>query len=381
MYRVLFIVVFLEWVSYGLIIPCIPFIGKALDINSFQLGILNSTFALSALIFAPIIGWLSDFLSKKSIISLCLLISIISMEIASLSNTYSLFIISRILAGIGASNIAVIYAYISLNTSRSQRINQLGKVSSAMALGLVLGPLISSLLIGKQTIIGALQLNFSFGAIILSIAFFISLFFLKKDKLSESVEKLNIDLILNDILKSGNKITLFIIGGISFSMSSLLIYFPVWSNENHLWGPSENGIAISIICLVIAIFQGVFLPVLSKFFTLINLLIIGISFLLTSSILFLIANSNILLFVGLIFFGIGFGISSPILTSFISIENQKGTFLSISESVKNFSEFIGPILIGILIEISNLNALFYSLIFLIIVCLFSSFKIKTYIYE
>jgi DHA1 family tetracycline resistance protein-like MFS transporter len=381
MYRVLFIVVFLEWVSYGLIIPCIPFFGKALDVNSFQLGILNSAFALSALIFAPIIGWLSDFISKKSIICFCLLISIISMEIASFSNTYSLFIISRILAGIGASNIAVIYAYISLNTLGSQRINQLGKVSSAMALGLVLGPLINSLLIGKQTIIGALKLNFSFSAIILSIAFLICLFFLKKDKLSQPIEKLKINLVINNILKSDNKITLFIIGGISFSMSSLLIYFPIWTNENHLWGPSENAIAISIICLIIAVFQGVFLPVLSKYFTPKNLLIVSISFLLTSNIVFLVANSNTLLLIGLIFFGIGFGISSPVLTSFISMENQKGTFLSISESVKNFSEFIGPISIGILIEISNLNALFYSLFFLIMVCLFSSLKIKTYIYE
>lgn len=64
---ILFLVMFLVMIGFGIIIPVLPFYAEEMGASPTQLGLLMAVYSLMQLIFAPVWGKLSDRIGRKPI--------------------------------------------------------------------------------------------------------------------------------------------------------------------------------------------------------------------------------------------------------------------------------------------------------------------------
>jgi len=149
----LFLVVFLDLVGFGILIPVIPLYAKFFGANEFVGSLLIATYSLFQFVGAPLLGRLSDERGRRPVILLSLLGSVLAWtlfglagELAGLVGASSglvVLFLARALAGAMGGNIATANAYIADVTPREDRAKGLGLLGAAFGLGFVFGPAIA----------------------------------------------------------------------------------------------------------------------------------------------------------------------------------------------------------------------------------------------
>jgi DHA1 family tetracycline resistance protein-like MFS transporter len=139
--------IFIDVLGYSMILPLLPTIAlKTFGATNFTIGLLIASNALFAFIFAPIWGKLSDRYGRKPILMISQAGTFAAFLVLGLSNSIEIVFYSRILDGIFGGNIPVIRAYIMDITDEKTRSAEIGKITAAMAFGMVFGPAIGGLL-------------------------------------------------------------------------------------------------------------------------------------------------------------------------------------------------------------------------------------------
>lgn len=70
---ILFIVMFLVMVGFGIIIPVLPFYAENIGASPTELGLLMAVYSIMQLLFAPMWGRLSDRIGRKPVIMIGIL--------------------------------------------------------------------------------------------------------------------------------------------------------------------------------------------------------------------------------------------------------------------------------------------------------------------
>lgn len=132
--------VFLDMVGFGMIIPDIQLRAEAMGANGLIIGaILASTFVIQTLT-SQLWGRLSDRIGRKSVFVACTAISALSMLVYGLAPTLLFILGSRLLAGLGAANVAAAQASAAQDADGLERADRLGKMSAVLSVGLIVGP-------------------------------------------------------------------------------------------------------------------------------------------------------------------------------------------------------------------------------------------------
>jgi len=159
-----FVIVFIDLLGFGLILPLLPFYADAYGATPFVIGLLGASYAAAQLIGAPILGRLSDRYGRRPV----LLVSIAGTSLGLLllgfaeplgealagngsavvvnTGILAILFISRILDGVTGGNISVAQAYITDITDEENRSRGLGLVGAAFGLGFIIGPAAGGLL-------------------------------------------------------------------------------------------------------------------------------------------------------------------------------------------------------------------------------------------
>ncbi|WP_350356171.1 MFS transporter [Halorarius halobius] len=151
----LFLVVFVDLLGFGILIPVIPLYAKFFGANEFVGSLLIATYSAFQFVGAPLLGRLSDERGRRPVLLLSLLGSVIAWtlfglagELGSLvgaANGLVVLFAARALAGAMGGNIATANAYIADITPPEDRARGLGILGAAFGLGFVFGPAISGL--------------------------------------------------------------------------------------------------------------------------------------------------------------------------------------------------------------------------------------------
>jgi MFS transporter, DHA1 family, tetracycline resistance protein len=160
----IFIVVFVDLLGFGLILPLLPYYAETFNASPLVIGLLVASYAAASLVGSPLMGRLSDRYGRRPVLLLSvlgtglgyLLLGFalpIGTFLASLfaSPAVNVFIIgilflSRIIDGLTGGNITVAQAYISDVTDETNRARGLGVIRSAFGLGFIIGPAVGGLL-------------------------------------------------------------------------------------------------------------------------------------------------------------------------------------------------------------------------------------------
>lgn len=146
---VLFGVVFVDLLGFGILLPLIPFYGVRLGLSAEWLTLVISLHALFQFIGAPILGRLSDRHGRRPILLFSMAGHALAYALLSFADSVLLLAASRIISGFTSGNLSAAYAYASDLSRPGERTATLARISAAFALGLTFGPLLGAMLTGR----------------------------------------------------------------------------------------------------------------------------------------------------------------------------------------------------------------------------------------
>ena len=145
---VIFITVFIDLVGFGIVIPVLPYYaeGTKFGATPSQVGVLFASYSLMQLIFAPVLGRLSDKHGRRPVLLVSLLGTSLGFFILGFATTLWMLFLGRIIDGISGGNISTAQAYIADVTTKENRAKGMGLIGAAFGLGFVFGPAIGGIL-------------------------------------------------------------------------------------------------------------------------------------------------------------------------------------------------------------------------------------------
>jgi multidrug resistance protein len=351
----IFLTVFIDLLGFGILIPILPsFAIKELGVDEAAVGIAIALYSFVQFLFNPILGRLSDKHGRKPVIVICLLINALGYVIFAFTSSYLILLVSRIVAGVGGSSIAVAQAYIADVTTKENRSKGMGVIGSAFGLGFVFGPLIGGFLskLGYMET-GLAAATFSFIAFIVTIIL-LPESNLDRSKFVETKRKIfNTDAILKAFRHPELAILISLFFILTFSFANIYGTFALLGLQVYGFTDLQNGYMFGIVGLSSAIVQGGLIGPITKLIGKKNILILG-SFLIMITLAIIPYAGNFLwLAVDSVFLSIGTGMLQPTLLSLISevtSEAEQGITLGVNQSLSALARMFGPLWGGFTFE-------------------------------
>jgi MFS family permease len=352
----IFFTVFLDLIGFGIVFPLLPFYVKTMGGSAETVGVLLSSFAFTQLVATPFLGRLSDRIGRRPVILISLAGNALSMFVFAVATRVTLLPLlfaSRILAGATAGNLSACQAAIADVTTGDERAKEMGRLGAAMGLGLVLGP-----------VVGSTLSHFGPWAPPLAAAALAMLDFVGAAILMPETRHLR-PLEAEGVIapptphvslmgKLREKRVVMVLGVyflVFLCMSNLQVALALLCNERFEWGAKEVGNVFALFGFVALIVQGLLIGRLSKIFGQINLVAWGAILMVMGMLIVAIAHSPPSLVAGLFLVAVGFGVTTPTMSSIASDvagEETRGAVLGFAQSAGGLARTIGPVWGGVL---------------------------------
>ncbi len=137
---VLLLVVFINLVGFGVIIPLLPFYARSMDAAPWQVTTMFAAYSLGQFFGEPFWGRLSDRIGRRPV----LIVTIIANTLAYLALAFApniwVAMAIRLVGGFGSGNISTIQGYMADVTPPEKRAGRMGLLGAAFGAGFVIGP-------------------------------------------------------------------------------------------------------------------------------------------------------------------------------------------------------------------------------------------------
>ncbi len=139
---VLFLVVVVDLIGFGLVLPLLPRYATDFHASGLETGLLQASFSVMQLFFMPLWGRLSDRIGRRPVLMVGLGGSVVSYALFGVADSLTLLFVSRIAAGIFGATIGTAQAYIADVTTQADRGKGMAVIGAAFGLGFAIGPTI-----------------------------------------------------------------------------------------------------------------------------------------------------------------------------------------------------------------------------------------------
>jgi len=146
---VLFTIVFINLVGFGLIVPLLPFFGTSLGAEPWQITLLFAAYSLGQFFAEPFWGRLSDRIGRKPVLLITLIANAAGYLMLAFVPDIWTAIAVRLFTGLGAGNISTVQGYVADVTPPEQRAGRMGLMGAAFGLGFIVGPGVGGLLVDE----------------------------------------------------------------------------------------------------------------------------------------------------------------------------------------------------------------------------------------
>jgi MFS transporter, DHA1 family, tetracycline resistance protein len=145
---ILFIIVFVDLLGFGMVIPVMALYAERLGATDAQTGWLMTGYSAMQFLFTPIWGRLSDRYGRRPLLLGSIAMTALGFLAYALAPDFRWLLASRLFAGAATANIAIAQAYIADVTPPEGRARGMGIIGAAFGLGFVLGPFMGGVLSG-----------------------------------------------------------------------------------------------------------------------------------------------------------------------------------------------------------------------------------------
>jgi DHA1 family tetracycline resistance protein-like MFS transporter len=140
------LVVFVDLIGFGMIIPILPLYAKSFQAEEWQIGLLLGCYSFMQFLASPVLGYISDRIGRKPVLLVSLVGSAIGYAVMANAHSLTMLFIARIIAGICGASVGTAAAYIADITPPENRSRRMGLIGAAFGVGFVLGPAIGGIL-------------------------------------------------------------------------------------------------------------------------------------------------------------------------------------------------------------------------------------------
>lgn len=285
---VLFAVVFINLVGFGLVVPLLPFFADTFGAKAWQITLMFSAYSLGQFFAEPFWGRLSDRIGRKPVLLMTLIANAVGYLALAFAPDVWTAIAIRLFTGLGAGNISTVQGYVADVTPPEQRAGRMGLIGAAFGLGFIVGPGLGGLLTQPQLGHIGFQLPIFVASGLAALAALGVVVFLKESlvKADPAAPRPRFlaglhDARANPVVSRILLVTLIYMAGFS-AMESV---FGLWAQDRYDWGAREVGLSFMIVGIVSALNQGIFTGKLARRFGEVRVLACGMLLFGTSLIL------------------------------------------------------------------------------------------------
>ena len=356
---VIFTTVFIDLVGFGIVIPVLPFYAEGTIFNATPrtVGLLFASYSIMQLIFAPILGGLSDKYGRRPVLFLSIIGTGIGFLVLGLATTLWMLFAGRILDGITGGNISTAQAYIADITTSENRAKGMGLIGAAFGLGFIFGPAIGGILSRW-----GIHVPFFFAATLCFLNAILLYFRLPETVTRDHPAKhqaaggRGLNQVLNSLKEPRLAFVMVIYFLFIVAFSIMTTSFSLYTMFRFGYDAQHTGYLFAYVGVIAVIIQGGLIGRLVKRFGELPLVIVGAFFFAIS--LFAVpfvgpaAGGLAALLIGGGVFSAGNSLATPALTSLASKSvgaAEQGTVLGVMQSVASLARAVGPSVAALLI--------------------------------
>jgi len=379
----LFLIVFVDLVGFGLVIPLLPFYAVRFGASPQQVTLLLAIYSLMQLFTAPLWGRLSDRVGRRPVLIVSMAASVFAYWwIGSATALWMLFV-ARALAGACAGNIAAAQAYIADITKPEERAKGMGLIGAAFGLGFIIGPALGGLLAGNDPAKADVETP-AWVAAALSFIALCGVLLLLPESLSADRRGVRgprhrrLSAILDVLRRPVLSRLILIFFLVILAFAGMESTFALWAMEQFGWGPGQVGYVFAYVGVLSAILQGGLIGGLTRRFGEERLLLCGLALIGMGLLVMTVAHSVAVLAFAVSALALGMGLTQPSLNSLISRsagDDEQGEVLGVSQSAGSLSRVLGPATAGFYFEEFGRDAVFFWGAVLVAATLFVALKL------
>lgn len=349
---------FLDLLGFGMLIPDVqirlddmiaPFSFGWIEMKGVCIGMVLSSMFLVQFVVSGYWGKWSDKIGRKPVVVLCTFISASAMAVYAIAHNPWLILLSRIIAGLGAANIAVAQAYVADLAATGTKLAAMGRISAAISAGLIAGPAIGGRLAhqGGNQLLGWTAASCSVAGA------FAALILLPRIAPAPRQEKPkgHLDL-LRTIPGLGRVFVVIAVGWLA--LATLEGTFGRLIKDNLGMGQLEFGYIFayeSVLALLVPAFLLVRIEKLVSTTVALRSAYVAMG---VGLVLFPFAPALWALFVASTFYAVGAAVASPTanaLCSKLTPEERQGEMFGLMQSARSFGFLVGPVVGGWLFDL------------------------------
>lgn len=261
--RLTFVLVcaFIDMLNVGLAVPVLPvLVGQFVsgrDAQAIWFGVLTTVFGLMQFICMPMLGALSDRIGRRPVLMISMAGMSLNFLTTALAPNLACLFIGRVIGGMSAASLSVIAAYTSDVSTPENRAKSYGRISAALGLGFICGPMLGGLL-------GSIDLRLPFavagGLSALNLIYgylFVPESLALAQRRRESWPSMNpIAPVLKVLRRSDIRGVVWVFLLVTFANLLVQTTWVLYTAFRFDWSPRDNGIALFCVGLTAAVVQA-----------------------------------------------------------------------------------------------------------------------------
>ncbi len=348
----IFITLLIDVTGWGIIIPVMPKLIEELIHGNVSAaarygGWLNMCYAIMQLLFAPVLGNLSDKYGRRPVLLFSLFGFSMDYLFLSFAPTIFWLFVGRCISGITGASFTTAAAYIADISNQENRAKNFGMIGAAFGLGFIIGPVIGGVL-GQW---GA-RVPFYAAAILCALNWLYGFFILPESLDIQHRRPFNwkranpigsFKLLTKHPSLSGLVVSLTLIYIASHAVQSNWSFFTTYQFK---WDSHMIGYSLGVVGLVTALVQGWLIRYINPKLGNEKSVYIGLGLYSIGMILFAFATKSWMMFLFCVPYCLG-GIAGPALQAIISARippNEQGELQGALTSLMSATSIVGPVL-------------------------------------
>jgi DHA1 family tetracycline resistance protein-like MFS transporter len=340
---ILFVVVFIDLLGFGMVIPVMPLYAQELGASKEWIGLLMAGYSAMQFFFAPIWGRLSDRIGRRPVLLASIAMTSVGFLGYALAPSFGWLLASRLFAGAATANIAIARAYIADVTPPEGRAKGMGVIGAAFGLGFVLGPFLGGVLSGIS--LGAPGFAAAALAALNGVAAWFVLPEPRERVVVAPANRSRVSALAEELAKPGIRrlVLIYLLHVLAFS--AMEATFALLARERYALDRGHVNFVFAYLGVILVVVQGGLIGPLTRRFGEVRLLVTGLVLMALALAVLPFGGSLPTLLAALVPLAAGSGLAQPALTSLMSkmsrADDQGGT-MGIGESASALGRIMGP---------------------------------------
>jgi multidrug resistance protein len=354
-YWIIWTTVALDLVGFGIVVPILGRYAERFGANGLQVGLMFASFSVAQMVFAPILGRISDKVGRKPVIVFSLIGTAVGSFVTGAAGALWVLFLGRILDGASGASVAVAQGAVADIAPPEQRARLMGMLGAAFGVGFVVGPAL-----GGLAALGGPHVPFYLAGSIAAINAVAAMIRLPETKpdTSHITEKSQRGTAMSPALKR-----FALVGFLSMlGFAGFEATFSIWGEKQFGFTEGSASIVFVFVGVTLVAVQGGLIGPLTQRLGSRKLLRIGLSLVAVGLLLLGLSNTWPLLFVALFLLSLGQGMSGPsgsALVAELAPVERRGEAIGYQQSTAAFGRVAGPVMAGALFDHVGISAPFF----------------------